>query len=375
MRQKWDLMTINQPIRTTGSRRRRFEVVVQPSFLHDVLLSMWSALGANDKAGTHDVGKRWFTDLRRSIPADVVDQLTEFGGDSGKMWLGLIDLVAHAPDPEDTQATLEWLETAEWEERRRDLVAEWCWEADAVDVDAALDGDADAVQRCVASIEAGDREAMERWLSYPAERFPAALASVLRRLVAEVMPDETTDWAEAYRCSRDAVTPLVDMMEPSDLIERITNGIAYDVPLGIRRLVLIPSVSLRPWTLTYEVGDRVYVFYPVADEHLEADPGAPPQWLVRFHKALGDDRRLRMLRRLAESPASLADLTAEVDLAKSTVFHHVGVLRAAGLVRVHVGSGSDKNPLYTLRSETLATAFEHTTNYLEVSSTEERESS
>ena len=127
-------MTLNQPIRTTGNRRRRFEVVVQPSFLHDVLLSMWSALGANDKAGTHELGKRWFSDLRRSIPADVVEQLTEFGGDSGKTWLGLIDLVAHAPDPEDTAATLEWLETAEWEDRRRDLVAEWCWEADAVDV-------------------------------------------------------------------------------------------------------------------------------------------------------------------------------------------------------------------------------------------------
>ncbi len=156
------------------------------------------------------------------------------------------------------------------------------------------------LQRCVASIEHDDRDAMERWLSYPAERFPAALASVLRSWWQRSCRTRPPSWTEAYRCSRDAVTPLIDMMEPSDLIERITNGIAYDIPLGIRRLVLIPSVSLRPWTLTYEVGDRVYVYYPVADEHLEADPGAPPQWLVRLHKALGDDRRLRMLRRLAE---------------------------------------------------------------------------
>jgi DNA-binding transcriptional ArsR family regulator len=74
-----------------------------------------------------------------------------------------------------------------------------------------------------------------------------------------------------------------------------------------------------------------------------------------------------MLRRLAEEPAGLAELTAEIGLAKSTVFHHIGVLRAAGLVRVQVGGGSEKNPLYSLRAGALDTAFEHTRKYLEVS--------
>lgn len=365
-------MTTSQPIQSITNRRRRLEVAVQPSFLHDVLLSMWSALGGNDKASTHELGKRWFTDLRHRIPADVVEALTEFGGDSGKLWLGLIDLVASAPDPSDTSATLDWIEQADWEHRRHELFEELCWRAEAVDVEAALAGDGDAIQRCLAAIDEPERDALERWLTYPTDRFPATIATVLRRLVAEAMPDDTADWVEAYRCSRDAVTPLVDMMEPSDLIERVTNGIAYDIPLGVRRLVLVPSVSLRPWTLTYEVGDRVYIFYPVADEHLEADPGAPPQWLVRLHKALGDERRLRMLRRLAEGSAGLAELTSEVDLAKSTVFHHIGVLRAAGLVRVHMGSGHDKSPVYSLRREALGTAFEHTTRYLEVDSPESR---
>lgn len=366
-------MTTNQPIHAIANRRRRLDVAVQPSFLLDVLLSMWTALGANDKLGTHELSKRWFTDLRHRIPADLATQIAEFGGDSGKVWLSLIDLIASAPDPEDVPSTLEWIRSSDWRERRRELLNEMCWEADQIDLDAAMDGDSDALDRCLSIFDGDYRAAMERWMTYPVDRFPNTIARVLSTLVAEVMPDDTAEWADAYRCSRDAVLPLIEMTEPSDLIERVTNGIEYDIPLGVRRLVLVPSVVLRPWTLTYEVNDRVYVYYPVADEHLNADTDAPPQWLIRIHKALGDERRLRMLRRLSESPASLADLTMEVDLAKSTVFHHIGVLRAAGLVRVHIGSGHEKNPLYSLRRGALDMAFEHTSTYLEVPErTEER---
>jgi DNA-binding transcriptional ArsR family regulator len=241
-----------------------------------------------------------------------------------------------------------------------------CWQADPLDVEHAIEGDGESIDRCFANYDEAERESLELLLTFPGDGFPETLAGVLSALVGEVMPDDTADWMEAYRCSRQAVEPLVEMMEPGDLIERVTNGMDYAIPLGVRRLVLVPSVVVRPWTITHELGDRVYVLYPVADEHLAADPDAPPQWLVHFHKALGDERRLRMLRRLADRPASLTELTAEVDLAKSTVFHHIGVLRAAGLIRVHVGSRPDKNPVYSLRLHALETAYEHTSRYLEV---------
>ncbi|HEV7810687.1 MAG TPA: metalloregulator ArsR/SmtB family transcription factor, partial [Candidatus Limnocylindrales bacterium] len=50
------------------------------------------------------------------------------------------------------------------------------------------------------------------------------------------------------------------------------------------------------------------------------------------HKALADVNRLRIVRRLAETDASVADLVEQVGLSQPLVSWHVGRLRAAGLV-------------------------------------------
>ena len=89
------------------------------------------------------------------------------------------------------------------------------------------------------------------------------------------------------------------------------------------------------------------IFYSVADEHLLADPDAPPSYLVDLYKALGDERRLRMLAILGEGDAGLMEIADRVDLAKSTTHHHLRILRSAGLVRVTVG----ENKSYSLRRE------------------------
>lgn len=51
-----------------------------------------------------------------------------------------------------------------------------------------------------------------------------------------------------------------------------------------------------------------------------------------FHKAMADVNRLRIVRRLAESDATVAELTAEVGLSQPLVSWHLGRLRAAGVV-------------------------------------------
>jgi DNA-binding transcriptional ArsR family regulator len=54
--------------------------------------------------------------------------------------------------------------------------------------------------------------------------------------------------------------------------------------------------------------------------------------LRAFHKALADVNRLRSVRRLAESEASMAELIAHVGLSQPLVSHHLKRLRVAGLV-------------------------------------------
>jgi ArsR family transcriptional regulator len=54
--------------------------------------------------------------------------------------------------------------------------------------------------------------------------------------------------------------------------------------------------------------------------------------LRNFHKALADVNRLRMLRRLAEGPATVGDLIETVGLSQPLVSWHLSKLKAAGVV-------------------------------------------
>ena len=54
--------------------------------------------------------------------------------------------------------------------------------------------------------------------------------------------------------------------------------------------------------------------------------------LRAFHKALADVNRLRIVRRLADGEASVAELIAHVGLSQPLVSHHLKRLRVAGLV-------------------------------------------
>jgi ArsR family transcriptional regulator len=54
--------------------------------------------------------------------------------------------------------------------------------------------------------------------------------------------------------------------------------------------------------------------------------------LRAYHKALADVTRLRILQRLAGSPATVTELTAHVDLSQPLVSWHLRTLKASGLV-------------------------------------------
>lgn len=63
-----------------------------------------------------------------------------------------------------------------------------------------------------------------------------------------------------------------------------------------------------------------------------ADPPEDLRELRAFHKALGDVTRLRIVRRLAQAPATVTDLIEMVDLSQPLVSWHLRTLKAAGLV-------------------------------------------
>lgn len=141
---------------------------------------------------------------------------------------------------------------------------------------------------------------------------------------------------------------------PVELIERTTNGVRWLSEPGVARIILAPSYFSRPYNSLFAGEDWRMFCYPIADQALDSgDPLAPPPAVVRLHRALGDETRLRILRLLRDSDRYLTEIAQALELSKPTVKHHLALLRSAGLVTV-VDEGN--YTYYALRRDRLEQA-------------------
>jgi DNA-binding transcriptional ArsR family regulator len=356
------------------NRPRGLAAVVKPSPLFDLILVLWSALGADDKVATHELGKGWFDRFRSSLSSDTKAAMAEVGGDYGALWLNLLGILEQAPTT-DPEAMLTWLGEQDGRWLRRQMLAAHCAMEAAdptkveADLDAAAAGDLAAGDRLLEGpsgkhIPKRKRAAMHRLLTLPEAEVAGRLAGTLRAIRSDAFLPFEKEWAGPLTADATATrAKLAKTTSLPALIEDITKGISFEMPVGVARLVLVPTVSLRPWTLVTDHESTMIVCYPVDSEHLTADPEAPPGWLLEAYKALADENRLRILRLISlRGTATLAELTEHLGLAKSTVHHHLAVLRGAGLLRVQLDAND--NASYALRLEALPDAGRSLDGYL-----------
>ncbi|WP_425623154.1 ArsR/SmtB family transcription factor [Brevibacillus borstelensis] len=124
-------------------------------------------------------------------------------------------------------------------------------------------------------------------------------------------------------------------LSPEALVEWATGG-NYQPEPSVARVLLVPHTLYRPWTIQADAPDTKVFYYPVADENMaeQVDPYQPPHLLVQACKALGDEHRLRIVKHLAERAHSLQELAVRMDMAKSTLHHHLSMLRSARLIEI-----------------------------------------
>lgn len=230
---------------------------------------------------------------------------------------------------------------------------------DAELIAAAADGDPSAVE---AIVSLNQRVAELRPLL---QRRPDAMLNdiidVVQRFAAAAQPILQPRQQLLDRAASDART-MAGTVRPEELVERLTNGVTFELQPEVGEVVLIPSVVIRPWVvITEHHSTRIFV-YPVSDELLSSDHDSPPAFLVDTFKALGDENRLRLLGVLAEGDKGLKEIADRVDLAKSTAHHHLRLLRSAGLVRVIV---SDDDKRYSLRPDAVEGSGRLLSDYLD----------
>ncbi|HEY4606274.1 MAG TPA: metalloregulator ArsR/SmtB family transcription factor, partial [Acidimicrobiia bacterium] len=231
-------------------------------------------------------------------------------------------------------------------------------------VEEAAEGDLEAVRRIVREAK-GDKIDEENiddivaLFEIPSQELRDRLVGAIVRFRTEVFGQYEEQFLGAIGRAAAAQRATSSRENAKAVIEEVTNGLDYEIPLGVTRVILVPSVVVKPLSLIDQHRDTLLVFYGMADEFIDSDPEAPPSWLVKIYKALSDDRRLRILRRLSEGETTLDELTELIGLSKSTVHHHMSVLRAAGLVRVRISESKDEakeSKTYALRTQGLSNA-------------------
>ncbi|MDR9855250.1 helix-turn-helix domain-containing protein [Paenibacillus sp. VCA1] len=174
---------------------------------------------------------------------------------------------------------------------------------------------------------------------YGASRLKHHLADLLRLWEKEIGEKDAAENKRILERDLAEKKAWLEKGSPEEVVLRAA-GVEYKPEAGVSKVMLIPHVIYRPWTIEANMEDTQIYYYPVSDSNLngDTDPYEPPGRLVQLYKALGDDKRLRALKLISEQSRSLKELTELLNTGKTNVHHHLAILRSAGLVRVQGGS-------------------------------------
>jgi DNA-binding transcriptional ArsR family regulator len=329
---------------TRGGASFRIDWDVRSAF--DFVFSLSGDAGSTDDLPAPD--REWLVTNRADLPEDVRTGIEDLFESELAIHAGV--LLVDRPDARTSADFVELVESTSPEDLVLALMAD---DSHGPDVDAliaaAVGGDAGAVTALEERLPEWHKKGRLQLLRDPAaarERILKVLRAWQPRF-AEIEPRIQSILERDY----DERAADRERLSPGELIETTTGGVRYLPESGISRVILGPSYFSRPYNFLMSAGDWRFFGYPVADSALgPADALTPPLALVRLHRALGDETRLRILKLLASRDLYLTEIAGLLDLSKPTIKHHLAQLRSAGLVTI---TESGTVLYYTLRRNRL----------------------
>ena len=343
------------------------EVSVQASGAAELLRLIGVIAAGEDGGGDYDVGRDRIDALRARVPGDLLDDIADLDRASdGTAFLVLSLLAADLPPP---GGTAEFLASLEEDPAKgwRLLLSHEAQELVAGDDDLparVLVGEAEAMrfmQEC--ADDTGCPDSIARLMAADPVTYGQRIAGVVERFDTAIWQDLDRESMEPIH--RDAAyhrDRLAAGVDPIEVILDATNGYELSDDARLRRVVLLPSYWMRPWLVVGRPGqDTEVISTVVADEFLALPPEAPPPALIKLFKALSDESRLKLLRRMSSGPISLTEATDALDVAKATAHHHLSILRQSGMVAMR---GSGRSTRYALREDPATAAREALATYV-----------
>jgi DNA-binding transcriptional ArsR family regulator len=294
-------------------------------------------------------------EVRAGAAFELLIALSAAEEDAGELWLHLLGLALELPASTDAAAFVDAVAALDPEELRRHLVGvyvpAWREVAGAETLERAAAGDPAAAAELLGNERyyAGKAQAaVGPILPLSPDRTKRRIVAALRRFVR----DEFAQQESAVVALLEADARAKRTLSGEALIAAATGGYVYEPEPELPRVVLIPHVAASPWLLLCQHRDTRLICYAV-EQTPRGTEEALVERTVRLGRALSDERRVRILRRLVAGEASLGELAQLTGLAKSTAHHHLAQLRAAGLITLR---GNARAYWYALRPEGFAEA-------------------
>lgn len=331
--------------------RLHVEAAAGPAF--ELLVGLYAAMSPERAHRPSWVPPRgeWSDALRDAVSA--------VGERSGEAWLHLLGLALEL-QYDDAASFVDAVSRVSPRELRRHVVGAyvpaWVGMVGAETLERGAAGDEAAIGTLLAHPRyyAGRAdESLGALLPLSARETKARLLGALERFAEEAFAPQEDEVVGRLRAAAERTRELSRTLAPEAVIEQVTAGYVYEPEPELDRVLLVPHLAARPALLLCQHRTDRVICHPVADEHAEPEE-ALVERAVAVGRALGDERRVQMLRHLAVREATLDELAVTTGLARSTAHHHLAQLRAAGLVSLR---GNARGYWFELRRDGLADAL------------------
>jgi len=284
-----------------------------------------------------DAGSEW-RDRAAALPDGFLGRIDRY---NKEVWINLLGLPLDEPDGRDGAGLVAVVERLPAEDVVRYLVGYYRRvfrrETPAAVMDAAVGGDR-AARREFRRTSFADlppwRECLRFLLSRPAAEIRADLAELLSIWHADVYGPREAEIRAALERDVTIVRRAAEDEPIESVVERAVPGVTFVPEVGQTSVILAASWTIKPlWAVVDHRAANLFA-YPAGTG--SPDAATPPARLVALGKAIGDETRLRILRQLATEPATPPDLAERLGMPRTTLLHHLSILRRAGLIAVQV---------------------------------------
>jgi DNA-binding transcriptional ArsR family regulator len=261
-----------------------------------------------------------------------------------EVWINLLGLPYDVPDARSAAGFVDTVGRIDAAELVRYLVGYYRRvfrrETPAVVMDAAIAGDRAAKRefRRTSFSDEGWGDCLRHLLGAEPSAIQDELAGLLGRWHRDVYGPLEEDIDLALRAALHAFRSAAEGLSLERTVELAAPGVTFIPEAGQTSVVLLPSIAIRPlWAVTDHRAANVFAFPAPRGE---GETQSPPSRLVALGKAIGDETRLRILRELATAPATPPDLAERMRIPRTTLLHHLRILRVADLIAVKVNDAN-----------------------------------